>query len=111
MKKLLMLTAAVLALQALPALAQDGGPDGGKKHHRGEKFFEMQDTNKDGVISEDEALANAKKRFGEMDGNKDGKITKEEAQTHHEAMKAKWKEKRAEMKKDAAPPAEEAPAE
>lgn len=91
MKKLMMLSAAVLALQAIPAIAQEKGADHGK--HRGEKFFEMQDTDKDGVISEAEFVAKAKERFTSMDADKDGKVTKEEAAAHHEAKKAKWKEK------------------
>lgn len=98
MKKLMILSAAVLALQAVPALAQEKGPEHGK--HRGEKFFEMQDTDKDGVISEAEFVAKAKERFAEMDADKDGKVTKEEAAAHHEAKKAKWKEKRGEKLKE-----------
>jgi Ca2+-binding EF-hand superfamily protein len=95
MKKLLLLGAAILTVQALPALAEDGGKKG-EKHM---KMFEAQDTDKDGAISESEFQAFTKKRFDEIDGNKDGKVTKEEAKTHHEAMKAKWKEKREAMKK------------
>ncbi len=98
MKKLMMLSAALLAMQAVPALAQDGP----KPHKDGkgmERFFEKQDANKDGVISEDEAVAAAKARFAEVDANKDGKVTKDEAKAHHDAMRAKWKEKREEMKK------------
>lgn len=107
MKKLLMLTGALLALQAIPAMAQDEGapppPAGEKMMHkgenRGEKMFEQKDTNKDGVISESEFMDGAKKRFSEVDGDHDGKITKDEAKTHHESMRAKWKEKREAFKK------------
>ncbi len=102
MKKLLMLTAAVFALQAMPAMAQDGHPPEGKDGKKGpryEKMFEEQDTNKDGKVSADEFAAFNKNRFDEIDANKDGSVTKEEAKTHHDAMKAKWKEKRDEMKK------------
>ena len=105
MRKILMLTAAVLAFQALPALAEDGGPKGGEKH--GNRMFEEQDTNKDGAISEDEFVAFSKKRFVETDANKDGKVTQDEAKAHHDAMKAKWKEKRAEMKAKGDAPKEE----
>lgn len=102
MKKILMLSAAVLTMQALPALAEDG-----KKPHRGEKMmekmFEHQDTDKDGAISKDEAIANATKRFEEMDANKDGKVTKDEAKAHHEAKRAEWKAKK-EAKGDDVPP-------
>lgn len=114
MKKMLMLTAAILALQALPALAEGSGghPEGGKRMDKGSKFFDMQDTNKDGAVSEEEMLTFAKARFAEMDGDKDGKVTKEEAKTHREAMKAKWKEKHGDKKKaDSAEPPKEAPAE
>ena len=108
MKKILMLTAAVFAFQALPALAEDGTKHGGKK---GEHFFEKVDTDKDGKISEAESLALAKERFKSMDGNSDGFVTKEEATAHHEAKRAEWKKKREEMKaKKAAEKPVEAPA-
>lgn len=108
MKKLMLLSAAVLALQAIPALADDH--EGGKKD-RGAKMFDMQDTNKDGMISESEFVDHAKKRFTDMDGNKDGNVTKDEAKSHYEAKKAEWKEKRAKMKaaKEAAPVTTPAP--
>ncbi|PZQ45439.1 MAG: hypothetical protein DI551_07385 [Micavibrio aeruginosavorus] len=108
MKKILMLGAAILTLQALPALAQDGAPpEGGKGGHRGERMFEMQDTNKDGVVSKDEFQAFSTKKFDELDANKDGNITKEEGKAHHDAMKAKWKEMRGKRgDKPAPPPAE-----
>lgn len=107
MKKLLMLTGALLALQAIPAMAQDEGaappPKGERMMHkgdgRGEKMFEQKDTNKDGVISEAEFMDGAKKRFAEVDADHDGKITKEEAKAHHESMREKWKEKREAFKK------------
>ena len=97
MKKILLLSAAFLALQAVPALAQDGV----KPHHGGkgpERMFEMQDANKDGKISEAEFVEFSKKRFVEMDANKDGSVTKEEAKTHFDKKKAEWAEKRKEMK-------------
>lgn len=103
MKKLFLLSAAILAVQTLPVLAQDGPPphEGGKHHGKGmERMFEKQDTDKDGVITEAEFNAFTKKRFDDMDANKDGKVTKEEAKAHHDAMKAKWKERR-EKSKDA----------
>jgi hypothetical protein len=52
------------------ALAHGGGGHGGKRH---------MDTNKDGKITLDEALAGAKTRFAKVDANKDGSITKDEA--------------------------------
>lgn len=47
-----------------------GGHGGGKRH---------MDTNQDGKITLDEALAGAKARFAKVDANKDGAITKDEA--------------------------------
>lgn len=52
------------------ALAHGGGHGGGKRH---------MDTNQDGKITLDEALAGAKARFAKVDANKDGSITKDEA--------------------------------
>lgn len=107
MKKIMMLTAALLAFQTLPVFAQDGA-DGGKKH-RGMKMFEEQDANKDGAITEDEFVAFMKKKFTESDGNKDGKVTKEEAKAHYEAKRAEWKAKREAMKQAKDAGAKEAP--
>lgn len=112
MKKILMLGAALLTLQALPALAQDdegapppppatedgkpaGGPEG--KPHR-ERFFEKQDANKDGKISKDEAIAGAVERFEKLDANKDGFVTKEEAKAAHDKMREEYRAKRGERK-------------
>lgn len=92
MKKLLIMTAALLALQAIPALAQEKGG----KSPEGPMFAE-QDVNKDGTVSEDEFLNFGKKKFGEIDANSDGQIDKEEAKKHHEARREKWKQKRKEM--------------
>lgn len=99
MKKMLMLGAALLTMQALPALAEDSAksPDGQKKP-RAERMFEEQDTNKDGAISAEEAATHAKKRFEEVDTDKDGKVTKGEAKAHHEAMRKKWKQRKEEMR-------------
>lgn len=93
MKKLLTLTAAVLAFSAAPALADNHGKDA-----KGPKggMFEQHDTNGDGVVSQDEFLDHAKARFGEMDTDGDGKISREEAQAHRTEMKEKWKERREE---------------
>lgn len=94
MKKILMLTAAVFALQAFPAMAEEGAPKEGKGH----RHFEKLDTDGNGSISEAEHLAGAKTRFKAMDANGDGEVTKEEGRAHFEARKAEWKKKRAEMK-------------
>ena len=113
MKKILMLTAAGLILQATPVLAEDH--EGG--HHKGDhkaKMFEKQDANGDGMISEAEFLDNAKKHFAEMDANGDGNVTKEEGKAAFEAKREKmkekrkaWKEKRDKMKEERPDGAEE----
>lgn len=65
-----------------------------KREEMSKKFFDKMDTNKDGVISQEEHDAFVKnksdKRFEEMDTNKDGKITKEE----FDASKKKMHDKR-----------------
>lgn len=98
MKKILLLGAAVFALQAIPAFAEDAGkkPHDGKARYEG--MFTKQDTDSDGVVSETEFLTHAKAKFDAIDANKDGKITKEEGKAHHEAMKKEWEKKRAERK-------------
>ena len=115
MKKILVLSAAILALQAMPVLAEEGGPKPDGNHGKGmDRMFEMQDTNKDGAVSEDEYLAFGKARFAETDANKDGKITKEEIKAHRDAMREKYKamKKEQEANKPAADkPAETPPAE
>lgn len=101
MKKSMLLAAAtVLALQAVPAFAEEGAP-----HHKGkdrgammEKMFEEQDADKDGSISEAEFQAFTKKRFDDMDANKDGSVTKDEIKSHMEAKKAEWKAKNGDKK-------------
>ncbi len=112
MKKTMLLAAAViLALQAIPALAEEG-----KKPHRDgpgkmEKMFEEQDADKNGSVSEAEFQAFNKKRFDEMDGNKDGGLTKEEIKSHFDAKKAEWKAKRDSVKVEKGQPPVSKPAE
>jgi hypothetical protein len=100
MKKIMMLGAALLALQALPALAQEDvpPPPPGKEgpHHGGHgKFFEKMDADKDGAVSEAEFLKSSKEKFVELDANKDGKVTKEEHEARRAEMKKKWEERKA----------------
>ena len=103
MKKVMMLGAAILALQALPALAQEAPPapakEMGKEHHRGGpgKFFEKLDADKDGSVTEQEFIDAHKAKFAEMDGDKDGKVTKAEIEARRDAMKKKWEAKKAEQ--------------
>lgn len=98
MKKTLLLTAALLAFQAVPAFAQDSTAakkDGGKYL---DKMFEKGDRDGNGSISEAEFLEGAKERFSSMDANKDGNVTRDEAKAHHDAKRAEWKAKREKMK-------------
>jgi Ca2+-binding EF-hand superfamily protein len=98
MKKLLLLAAVGLVLQATPAFAEDH--EGGSKkrgEHKGE-MFAKHDTNGDGSISEAEFLTHAKAKFAKKDTNSDGSISKEEAKAAHEAKRAEMKEKRKGMK-------------
>jgi len=94
MKKLILLTA-VSAFAIGNAAFAGHHEDGEKgKHHKGNWMFEKNDTNKDGVISKDEFIANATERFSKMDTDDDGNITKEEAKKHKGEMKEKHKEMR-----------------
>ena len=111
MKKILMLSAAVLVFQALPAMAQEGQAG---KGDRAEKMFSKQDLNGDGVLTEEEFLSKAREHFAMMDADKNGQVTREESQAAFEKMKAKWKERKEKMNKEGAappPPAQETPAE
>lgn len=100
MKKLLMFSAAALALSS-PALAEEGKD--GKPHHQ--DMIEKLDTDKNGSVSKAEFLAFHEARFAEIDTNADGMLTKEE----FDAKRAEWKEKRKEMHKGEAPPADAPP--
>lgn len=97
--KILILSAAALIFQTVPAMAESGH----EKGDRGAKMFEKLDADKDGVISEAEFLAKSKERFAAMDGNSDGKVTQEEAKAAHEKMREKWKDHKG-KKGDGAPP-------
>ena len=99
MKKLLLLTATGLILQATPVLASDYGDGQGRQGKNGQKgeMFAKHDTNGDGVISESEFLAHAKVKFAEKDANSDGSISKEEAQAAHAAKRAKRQERRSQQ--------------
>ncbi len=91
MKKLLMLSAVVLAVGATPVLAEGHGDKGGK-------IFEKHDTNGDGSISKDEFLTHATERFEKMDADGNGEVSKEEAKSAHKAKRAAMKDKMKERK-------------
>lgn len=75
-----------LALLATPAFAQQGGGiDLGMN-----KLFNEADTNRDGVVTKAEFLAQAEQQFAKGDANHDGKITREEAQAQQQQMLNKF---------------------
>jgi hypothetical protein len=101
MKKIMLLSAAVLAMQTVPALAQDAAKpkhDGKRHEAKFDKMFDAQDANKDGKVTEAEFLEFQKNIFLKVDGNKDGSVTKEEAKAFGEKRRAEWEAKRKEMK-------------
>jgi hypothetical protein len=55
---------------------------GGRFAEHAQKHFQHVDTNSDGAISKDEALAGVDKRFARMDTNSDGVLTQEEMKAH-----------------------------
>jgi len=63
----------------------------GHKTEKGEmtasEKIKMFDTNNDGVLSEDEYTAGAKKSFDQLDTNHDGNLSKEEFAAGHQATK------------------------
>jgi Ca2+-binding EF-hand superfamily protein len=59
------------------------------RHDHGGKGFMHADTNGDGTISRDEALAASDKRFARLDTNGDGVITQEEMKAHHHGRHGK----------------------
>lgn len=96
MKKILMLTAAIMALQALPALAGEKDGHKGGKHMN---IFEIQDADKDGFVTKEEFMKFSEARFAESDSDKDGKVSKQEVKAQREKWEAKRKEMRAEKAK------------
>ena len=94
MKKLLIMSVAVLALSATSALADNHGEVRDGKGG----MFQKHDTNGDGVISKAEFLSHAEERFGAVDMDGNGEISKEEAQAKRAEMKEKRQEKRETMK-------------
>lgn len=94
MKKKIILGAMIAAAPFAFAGMATAGHHGGKKL---DKMFEKHDTNQDGVISKEEFLAHAEKRFIDMDEDGNNEVSKEEAKAYGEKMKEKWKEKKKKM--------------
>jgi Ca2+-binding EF-hand superfamily protein len=72
-----LLTAALGLALTLPAFAEHGEMGVHCKMH-GKKTFTEADTNKDGLLNKDEAMAACSRHFDKMDTNKDGSISKAE---------------------------------
>ena len=95
MKKVMILSAAILAISVFPAMAESDVEGG--KHAKG-AMFEKHDTNGDGTISKDEFLSHAEERFSNIDTDGDGSVSKEEAKAGHEKKRAEMKERMKERK-------------
>jgi len=72
------------------------------RHHGHDGGLARLDTNKDGTITRDEAIAAATARFDKLDANHDGKIDqteiaamKQKAEARRQEMRAKWQARRA----------------
>ncbi len=55
----------------------------GEKRQKPAGFYGQADVNKDGIVSESEALQMHLKKFKEIDINSDGMISQEELKAHH----------------------------
>jgi hypothetical protein len=113
----ILVAAAFLLGTSLPVLAQDAQKNMQPNNSQhGKTMFEEMDTNNDGVISKDEFMASAGKRFDKIDANHDGKISHDEVEAFHKAQLEKLNKMREELKKQqaqqpaAAPAAPAAPA-
>ncbi len=76
MRLALTLSAAIIALSAVTASAQQGEHDRVIRHHGGGGG----DTNEDGYLSRDEAATHADQMFAELDSNDDGRLTRDDHQ-------------------------------
>ena len=98
----ILMTAAAAVVIAAPAMANDTpvAPPAAQTttihhvhhyhHHHHHmmagSFFDRLDTNHDGVISKNEWMADASKKFSDVDVNHDGKVTRAELAQFHENM-------------------------
>ncbi|GAB4141362.1 MAG: hypothetical protein Tsb0016_08950 [Sphingomonadales bacterium] len=103
MKRTFLLTPVplVAALLLTPAIALAGSHKNKGEGHHGQamagKGMMMLDSNKDGVISQEEFAASHDKRFSRLDADGDGKITAEEREAMRKAREEKWKQRQAAM--------------
>ncbi|QGN54996.1 EF-hand domain-containing protein [Novosphingobium sp. Gsoil 351] len=72
------------------AMFGPGGRPGGRMGGAG-MMLRMADTNNDGAVTRDEALAAALKSFDRMDANKDGQVNRAERQAAMQAMGARMR--------------------
>ncbi|HSN20819.1 MAG TPA: hypothetical protein VLS49_09085 [Usitatibacter sp.] len=94
MKYVSILAALGLASAALVVYADPAaGPQGGHRHGHGfGRLLKAADANGDGVLSRDEALAFAAKRFDSLDANHDGQVTADEVRASFQQKRAEhWK--------------------
>jgi hypothetical protein len=85
----------VAALCAIVASGMVLAGDGHGKKHRMNHYFEKLDTDGDGLISRQEQLDAAAKRFDATDANGDGMLSKEEIkQSHMQHRKDKKKHRK-----------------
>lgn len=87
-----------------PATPSDStAPRGHHGHHmRGMGGLMMSDANGDGVVTREDVIADADRRFAAMDANHDGKLTGDERRAYHDAQRA---ERMARRQVDAGQPA------
>ncbi|WP_374942391.1 hypothetical protein [Sphingomonas sp.] len=88
--------ALALVASTAPAMAQTpdtlpAAPHGGSM--RGAMLMRA-DTNGDGVVTRDEAMAQSDMRFDRMDGDRDGVVSHDEMRAAREAMRATLRDRR-----------------
>lgn len=78
-----------LAAAALPAMSRDAmaQPGGGPRHGAHARLFQQADADRDGRVSEAEALNFLSARFAEADANKDGALERSEVRDHLRAQR------------------------
>ena len=93
MKYVSILAALGIASAALVVYANPAAGPHGAHHGRGfERLLKAADANGDGVLSRDEALAFAAKRFDALDANHDGNLTADEVRAGLQQKRAeRWK--------------------